>query len=169
LGESPKENLEESIFKTLSNQVRRDILRVVGEQKQVSFTQIKNSLKIEDSAALSYHLSSLQPLIIQKDGKYALSELGQDAYALINKTTAFTESNSMVSFMRRMVPWVIVGNAILWALAVLLTSYFEGGLGLNAILSDAALWFASNIILYMLLQRLGRKSCVASLTRNSSS
>ena len=139
-------------------------MRFVGEQKQVSFTQIKNSLKVEDSAALSYHLSSLQPLITQKDGKYALSELGQDAYALINKTASFTESNLTVNFMRHTVPWVIVANAILWALAVFLTSYFEGGLVLNAILSDAVLWFASNIILYMLLQRLGRKSCVASLT-----
>jgi len=35
------ESLEKSIFKTLGNQKRRDILRFVGEKKQVTFTEIK--------------------------------------------------------------------------------------------------------------------------------
>ena len=115
--ESPNESLEESIFKTLSHQTRRDILRVIGEQKHASFTQIKNSLKIEDSASLSYHLNTLQPLITQKDGKYTLSELGQATNALINKTTAYSESNLTLNFLRNKIPLVIVANAGLWALA----------------------------------------------------
>ena len=158
--ESPNENLEESIFKTLSHQTRRDILRVIGEQKQASFTQIKTSLKIEDSASLSYHISTLQPLISQKGGKYILSELGQDAYALINKTTAYTQSNSTLNFVRSKIPWIIIANAVLWALALLLTSQFEGKLMLDTILSFAALWFASNLVLYSLLLRVGKKPCL---------
>ncbi len=158
--ESPKESLEESIFKTLSHQTRRDILRVIGEEKQASFTQIKNSLKVEDSASLSYHINTLQPLITQKGGKYALSELGQDAYALINKTTAYTESNSTLNFVRSKISLVIVANAVLWALALLSASQFEGRLMLDTILSFAALWFVSNIILYALLLRAGRKPCL---------
>jgi len=35
------ESLEESIFKTLSNQKRRDILRVIGERREATFTEIK--------------------------------------------------------------------------------------------------------------------------------
>jgi DNA-binding transcriptional ArsR family regulator len=158
--ESPNESLEESIFKTLSHQTRRDILRVIGEQKQASFTQIKNSLKIEDSASLSYHINALQPLITQKDGKYVLSELGQDAYALINKTTAYTESTSALNFLRNKIPWVIVANAVLWATALLLTTYFEGGLVIYAILSFVALWYVSNLILNTLLKKLGGKPCL---------
>jgi DNA-binding transcriptional ArsR family regulator len=160
--ESPNESLEESIFKTLSHQTRRDILRFIGEQKQASFTEIKNSVKVEDSAQLSYHLNTLQPLITQKSGGYALTELGQDAYALINKTTVCAESNSTLNFLRSKIPWVIVANAALWALAVLLTSIFEGGLAIDATISFAGLWFASNIVLYMLLRRLEGTSCIVS-------
>ena len=160
--ESPNESLEESIFKTLSHQTRRDILRFIGEQKQASFTEIKNSVKVEDSAQLSYHLNTLQPLITQKGGKYTLTKLGQDAYALINKTTACAESNSTLNFLRSKIPWVIVANAALWALALLSTSVFEGRLATNTIISFAGLWFASNIILYTLLRRLGGTSCIVS-------
>ena len=158
--ESPNESLEESIFKTLSHQTRRDILRVIGEQKQASFTQIKNSVKVEDNASLSYHINTLQPLITQKDGKYALSELGQDAYALINKTTAYTNSTSTVNFLRSKIPLVIVANAVLWALALLLTTYFEGGPVIYSIIIFVALWYVSHFILNSLLRKLKAKSCL---------
>jgi len=158
--ESPNESLEESIFKTLSHQTRRDILRFIGEKKRASFTEIKNNIKVEDSATLSYHLNTLQPLVTQKDGQYALTELGQDAYALINKTTAYAGSNSTLTFLRGRFPLVIVANAVLWALALFLTTYFEGGLVTDAIISFAGLWFASNLVLYTILQRLGGKSCL---------
>jgi hypothetical protein len=105
-------------------------------------------------------MNTLQPLITQKGGKYALTELGQDAYALINKTTACAESNSALNFLRGKIPWVIVANAVLWALALLLTSYFEGRLVFDAILTFAALWFVSNLILSRLLERLGGKPCL---------
>jgi len=156
--ESPNESLEESIFKTLSHQTRRDILRVIGEQKQASFTQIKNSVKVEDSASLSYHLNTLQPLITQKDGKYTLSELGQDAYALINKTTVYTESTSTLNSVRNKIPLIIVVNAVLWALALLLTTYFEGGPVIYSIIIFVALWYVSHLILNSLLRKLKGKT-----------
>ena len=81
--EEQEESLEETVFKTLSNQKRRDILRFIGERKEATFTEIKNSIKIEDTPSLSYHLTTLDCLIVQKSGKYSLSELGQDAYNLI--------------------------------------------------------------------------------------
>jgi DNA-binding transcriptional ArsR family regulator len=158
--ESPNESLEESIFKTLSHQTRRDILRVIGEQKQASFTQIKNSVKVEDSASLSYHLNTLQPLVTQKDGKYSLSMLGQDAYTLISKTAAYTESNSTVNFLRSKFPLVIVANAVLWALALLLTTYVEGGPVIYSTIILVALWSASNLILNSLLRKLKGKTCL---------
>jgi len=153
-------NLEESIFKTLSHSTRRDILRFIGEQKHASFTQIKNNVKVEDSASLSYHISALQPLVVQKDGKYVLTDLGQDAYALINKATVYSESNSTLAFLRSRFPWVIVVNAVLWAAALLLATVFEkSGQWFYAIASFAALWYVSNLILSRLLARLGGKPC----------
>lgn len=159
--ESTNDSLEESIFKTLNHQARRDILRFIGEKKQASFTEIKNNVNIEDSASLSYHINTLQPLITQERGKYALSELGQDVYDLINKTASYSESNLTLNFVRGKIPLVIIANAVLWALALLLTSQFEGRLMMNTILSFAGLWFVSNLVLYTLLLRIGKNSCFA--------
>jgi DNA-binding transcriptional ArsR family regulator len=152
--EAQNESLEETVFKTLSNQKRRDILRVVGERKDATFTEIKNSIEIEDSASLSYHLNALDVLLVQQGGKYRLSELGQDAYSLICKTTAYTSSSSAISHLRKELPIVIVANAILWAAAIFSVSQFEGNLHQMTIFSFAVLWFISNIILYSILTRI---------------
>lgn len=152
--EEQNESLEETVFKTLSNQKRRDILRFIGERKEATFTEIKNYIKIEDTPSLSYHLTALDCLVTQKGGKYSLSELGQDAYTLIYKTTAFTSSNSTVSYLRRELPAVIVANAILWAAAIFSVSQFEGELHQMTIFSFGALWFISNIILYSILTKI---------------
>ena len=75
--DAKNESLEESIFKTLSNQKRRDVLRFIGEHRQATFTEIKKAVEIEDSSSLSYHLTNLQTLVTQQNEKYSLSELGQ--------------------------------------------------------------------------------------------
>ncbi len=147
------ENLEESIFKTLSHQRRRDILRVIGERREATFTEIKNSVEIEDTPSLSYHLNTLDRLIVQKGGNYSLSELGKDAYTLICKTATYAVSNSIIRVVRKELSALIVANAILWAAALLATSQFEGKLQQLTIFSFAALWFISNIILYTILTR----------------
>jgi DNA-binding transcriptional ArsR family regulator len=152
--ENTAESLEESIFKTLSHQKRRDILRAIGEKKEATFTEIKTAVQIEDSPSLSYHLNALNGLIAQKEGKYRLSELGQDAFGLINKTTTYSASNSILSFLRKEIPAVIVANAVLWALALLFTSQFEGKLSFATTTSFAVLWLVSNIILYSILTTL---------------
>lgn len=152
--EAQDESLEDSIFKTLSNQKRRDILRVIGERREATFTEIKTSTEIGDSASLSYHLNALDGLIVQKSGKYRLSELGQDAYNLICKTTTSAASSFALSALRKEIPMVIIVNAILWAAAIFAVSQFEGRLHPATIYSSAGLWFISNIILYSVLTRI---------------
>jgi DNA-binding transcriptional ArsR family regulator len=152
--EARDESLEESIFRTLSHQKRRDILRVVGERKEATFTEIKNSAEIEDSASLSYHLNALDSLIVQKGGKYRLSEMGQDAYNLICKTTTSAASTFMLTALRKEIPMVIIANAILWAAAIFSVGQFEGRLHPMTIYSFASLWFISNVILYSILTRI---------------
>jgi predicted membrane-bound mannosyltransferase len=90
-------------------------------------------------------------IIVQKSGKYSLSELGHDAYSLIYKTTICTSSNSTISYLRKELPAVIVANAILWAAAIFAVSQFEGTLHQMSLFSFAALWFVSNIVLYSIL------------------
>ena len=81
-----KSNIEEDeIFKSLSHQVRRDIIKFLGEIP-LSFTEIKDNLGPVDSPTLSYHLKSLQPLLRQKTNKYELSEIGEAAFNLLSKT-----------------------------------------------------------------------------------
>lgn len=148
------DSLEESIFKTLSHQKRRDILRFIGESREATFTGIKNSGGIEDSPDLSYHLNALNYLMVQKEGKYRLSELGRDAYNLMCKTSTYTVSDSLIGFLREQIPAVIIANAILWAAAIFAVLQFEGRLHQLTIFSFAALWFINNIILYTILERI---------------
>ncbi len=76
---------EDEIFKSLNHRVRRDIIKFLGENP-VSFTEIKNNLEVVDSPTLSYHLKSIHPLLIQKENKYVLSEIGEAAFNLLSKT-----------------------------------------------------------------------------------
>ena len=76
---------EDEIFKSLNHQVRRNIVKFLGEEP-FSFTDIKNKVEPIDSPTLSYHLKSLQPLLIQNENKYELSEIGEAAFNLLGKT-----------------------------------------------------------------------------------
>ena len=151
--EKVDESIEEVVFKTLSHQKRRDLLRVIGEKREATFTEIKNSIGTEDSPSLSYHLNALKYLIIQKEGKYQLSELGQDTYNLICKTTELSQSNTTIRIIRKDLSALIIGNAILWAAAIFAVSQFQGRLEQMTIYSFSTLWFVSNIILYSILKR----------------
>lgn len=78
-------NDENEIFKSLSHQIRRDIIKALGQKKLLSFTEIKNSLGNIDSPTLSYHLKSLKLLVTQKDETYLLTDIGQTALLLMDK------------------------------------------------------------------------------------
>ncbi len=77
---------EEEIFKTLSHRIRRDIIKVVGNEDKLSFSEIQNKLESIDSPTLSYHLKSMQPLLEQEKNKYKLSEIGDASLLLLTKT-----------------------------------------------------------------------------------
>ncbi|MFX1317325.1 MAG: winged helix-turn-helix domain-containing protein [Promethearchaeota archaeon] len=76
---------EDAIFKSLSHEIRRDIIRHIGDKKESTFSDIKNNIMNIDSPTLSYHLKSLIPLITQEEGKYILSEIGKASYNLLGK------------------------------------------------------------------------------------
>ena len=75
---------EDEIFKLLTHQTRRNIIKVLGE-RDLSFSEIKKALEI-DSPTLSYHLKSMRPFVIQKKSKYSFSEIGKAALYLLTKT-----------------------------------------------------------------------------------
>jgi hypothetical protein len=98
-----KENvsLEQSIFKALDHQNRRDVLRVIGERKSITFTEIMNSIKT-------------QPFIEQHDGKYRLTRLGKSAYNLLTMATSYSKEAQV--FQRK--SSVIIGTTFMWVCAI---------------------------------------------------
>ena len=108
------ENLEESVFKALDHQKRRDILRYIGEAGSVTFTELKNKVDFQDSPSLSYHLKSLEPFLEQRNGKYELSYLGKSAYTLLLKTGSYSRAALHYSKKKS----TIIGHIVLWLAAL---------------------------------------------------
>ena len=107
-------NLEEEVFKALDHQIRRNVLRYIGEAKEPTFTEILNTVKISDSSILSYHLKTLSPFIIQQKGRYVLSPVGKAAYSLLLKTTMY---NKQALYMKKKTG-AMIGHIALWISAM---------------------------------------------------
>ncbi len=75
---------EDTIYKSLTHPLRRNIIKTFAGGKKLAFSEIKKQVSI-DSPALSYHLKSLQALISQQEGKYLLSDIGDAALTLLLK------------------------------------------------------------------------------------
>ena len=107
-------NLEEEVFKALDHQIRRNVLRYIGQAKEPTFTEILNTVNIPDSPTLSYHLKTLSPFVIQQKGRYILSPVGKAAYSLLLKTTMY---NKQALYMKKKTG-VIIGHIALWICAI---------------------------------------------------
>ena len=107
-------NLEEEVFKALDHQIRRNVLRYIGEAKEPTFTEILNTLNIPDSPTLSYHLKTLSPFVIQQKGRYSFSPVGKAAYSLLLKTSMY---NRQSLFMKKKTG-AIIGHIVLWISAM---------------------------------------------------
>jgi len=107
-------NLEEEVFKALDHQIRRNVLRYIGEAKEPTFTEILNTVNIPDSPTLSYHLKTLSPFVIQQSGRYILSPVGKAAYSLLLKTTMY---NKQALYMKKKTG-AIIGHIALWISAI---------------------------------------------------
>lgn len=106
---------EDEIFKLLTHQTRRNIIKILGE-RDLTFSQIKRDLEI-DSPTLSYHLKSMKPFVIQKKSKYSFSKIGRAALFLLTKTdqsikmSKYKRNFRYVYFLTYLC-WVIIGILI---------------------------------------------------------
>ena len=107
-------NIEEEVFKALDHQIRRNVLRYIGEAKEPTFTEILNTVNIPDSPTLSYHLKTLSPFVIQQKGRYILSPVGKAAYSLLLKTTMY---NKQALYMKKKTG-AMIGHIALWISAM---------------------------------------------------
>lgn len=76
----------DEIFAALKYPVRRQILLLLEDKGEVSFTEIQNALGLNDTGLISYHLKELATLVEQsRRGKYSLSEVGCASLTLFRK------------------------------------------------------------------------------------
>jgi hypothetical protein len=115
------ENLEAEVFKALDHQMRRDILRYVGEGRSPTFTGILNAIRIPDSPTLAHHLKSLAPFIEQRKGTYHLTPMDKDAFNMLLKAGTY---GKIALFQKKQ--WgATLGNALLWGIAIIAAAYLE--------------------------------------------
>ncbi|MBN2157371.1 MAG: helix-turn-helix transcriptional regulator [Candidatus Lokiarchaeota archaeon] len=89
---SPPPNFEESFYYALNHEIRRSIIRLIGENGKGSFTQFKRSLDIS-TGTLYHHLDVLKTLVVQdQKKKYILSTIGKHAYDFLIKNYDSMES-----------------------------------------------------------------------------
>ncbi|MFW9773404.1 MAG: winged helix-turn-helix domain-containing protein [Promethearchaeota archaeon] len=115
----PEENpasKEDEIFKILTHDTRRSIIKVLGN-KDLTFSEIKRGLEPIDSPTLSYHLKSMKQFIIQKNTKYSFSDIGRAALLLLTKT----DQSIKMSRYRRNFVYAYVITLLCWIAAEILT------------------------------------------------
>ena len=79
------------ILSVLSHRIRRDILLILAETGESTFTDLMNALHV-DTGKLSFHIRSLSPFIEQtKTGKYKLSRAGENAVRVVRDVESWAE------------------------------------------------------------------------------
>jgi uncharacterized RDD family membrane protein YckC len=79
------------IIAVLSHSLRREILLIISDRGECSFTDLLNVLKV-DTGKLSFHLRNLSAFIEQTPtGKYKLSRTGENAVRVINDVESWAE------------------------------------------------------------------------------
>jgi DNA-binding transcriptional ArsR family regulator len=102
---------EDEIFKSLSHKIRRDIIKLLGDQKGLSFTEIKNGIGTIDSPSISYHLKSLRYLLKQEKNLYKLTEIGKSALHLMDKI----DQSDRFKRNKKKFLWANIVTIICWA------------------------------------------------------
>ena len=74
------------VFQALSNKVRREIIKVLGDGEPLTYSELMSKVGLEDSGTFGFHLRKMRRLIEKSSsGKYTLSKLGKCAYDILTK------------------------------------------------------------------------------------
>jgi hypothetical protein len=82
---------EDAIFKSLTHQIRRRVIKLFNERNALTFSEIQKGLDTIDSPSLAYHLKSMRTLISQVEGRYSLTMIGGAALNLLSKVDQTTK------------------------------------------------------------------------------
>jgi len=164
------------ILSVLSHSIRREILLILSDKGECSFTDLLNALKV-DSGKLSFHLRALSAFIEQTPtGKYKLSRAGESAVRVISDVESWAEVADverkaaqlpLASFKKRVYAFlidlaVILAITSLFALFSLLISPLFGvpfilDFSILIIIALALLWGYSTLLEGFNGQTLGKR------------
>ena len=160
------------IFLILSHNLRRDILILLNEKGELSFTDLMNELKV-DTGTLSFHIRNLKQFLEQtKSSKYKLNKLGQSALRLIKDVEAINieadfiekQSSLRIASKKKRTAAFLIDAAVAFTITIATTLIanvdiiFSGNfnLDLNIILFIAFLWIYSSLLEGFSGQTLGK-------------
>ena len=169
--EVDEENISK-LFLILSHKLRRDILFLLSEKKELSFSELMNILDI-DTGKMSFHLRNLKMFLEQTStGKYRLNEFGRNGIRLVKDMEAlsieadFYENKKEVNiapFSRRAIAFIIdLGVAFTITIAVTLFTLFseifsgQYSIEFNILLFIVLLWIYSTLLEGFAGQTLGK-------------
>ena len=160
------------LFSILSNKIRRDILSLLYEKKEQSFSDLMNALAI-DTGKMSFHLRNLKMFLEQTpNGKYRLNSFGQNALRLIRDTEALSvevdfhkkKSNLHIAKFSRRVGAFVFDLGVAFTITIAITLITELNslvagqylLDINLLLFLALLWLYSTLLEGFAGQTLGK-------------
>ena len=169
------QNQVSKILSVLSHSLRREIILILSDKGECSFTDLLNALKV-DTGKLSFHLRALSAFIEQTpSGKYKLSRAGESAVRVISDVESWAEVADverkaaqlpLASFKKRTAAFlidfaVILAITSLFALpeylSPLLGVPFILDLSILAIIALALLWGYSTLLEGFNGQTLGKR------------
>jgi len=74
--------MDDRIFEAVSHPLRRQVIMLLGERKEMTFSEIMEELSVE-SPALAFHMRKLEGLVEKVRDTYRLTDLGRRAYGVI--------------------------------------------------------------------------------------
>ncbi|MHA1334595.1 MAG: helix-turn-helix domain-containing protein [Promethearchaeota archaeon] len=90
-----KSNLEANFYYALSHEIRRRIIKIIGDNGYTSFTQLKKDLGVS-TGTIYHHLNNLSQLVEKrKNKKYYLTELGEHAYNSLKENIESIEAPTL--------------------------------------------------------------------------
>jgi uncharacterized RDD family membrane protein YckC len=163
------------IISVLSHRIRREILLILCEKGENSFTDLMNALNV-DTGKLSFHIRSLAPFMEQTpSGKYKLSRSGESAVRIIRDVESWAEVADverkatqlpLASFKKRAYAFLIdfaimimITSLLLLEIVVSLASGNWFSLTLNLLfLALGLLWIYSTLLEGFSGQSLGKRA-----------
>ena len=95
--ENNVQDREASFYYALSHEIRRKIIKIIGDNEFTSFTHLKRELGVS-TGTIYHHLDSLSELIEQKKNKkYYLTDLGIHAHNSLKENIETIETPSLVN------------------------------------------------------------------------